>query len=83
MEEEEELEEEKEQPHEEEEQEGRRNKCRILKNSSFTSLKKSGIENQQLGERRGPINPDEPLNKFLKILNMGSVSSRKHEMGLL
>ena len=32
-------------------------------------------------KRRGPKNPDDPSNVFLKILKMGSISSRKHEMG--
>ena len=31
-------------------------------------------------KRRGPTNPEDPFNKFLKILDMGSIFSKKHEM---
>ena len=31
-------------------------------------------------ERHGPNNPDDPSYRFLRILNTGSVSSRKHGM---
>ena len=36
----------------------------------------------EFGKRRAPENPEESFNKLLKILNMGSISSRKHEMGI-
>ena len=32
------------------------------------------------GNRQVPNNPDGPFNKFSKLWNMGSTSSRKHEM---
>ena len=31
------------------------------------------------GEETGAENPDNPSNEFLKILDMGSISSTKHE----
>ena len=31
-------------------------------------------------DEMGPANPDNPPNNFLKILDMGAGSSRKHEM---
>ena len=35
---------------------------------------------EKWSERRGPKHPDDPSNKFLRVLNMGSISARKHEM---
>ena len=35
-----------------------------------------------LWERPAPEHPEDPFNKFLEILNTGSISSRKHEMEL-
>ena len=34
-------------------------------------------------ERRGPTNSEDPSTEFLKTLNMGSISPRKHEMEIL
>ena len=34
-------------------------------------------------KRRGPGNPDDPFNKFWKILNSGSIFPRKHEVDIL
>ena len=34
-------------------------------------------------EEAGPHNPEVPSNMFLKILKMGSISARKHEMDIL
>ena len=33
-------------------------------------------------KRRTSGNPDDPFNKLLKILEMGSISFRKHEIGI-
>ena len=41
------------------------------------------VEHRKLwttSKRRTPTNPDDPSNQFLKILDMGSIASRKHEM---
>ena len=34
-------------------------------------------------EKAGPKQIEDPSNKFLKILNMGSISLRKHEWEIL
>ena len=34
-------------------------------------------------EKAGPENPEDPFNKYSKILNMGSISSRRHELDIL
>ena len=34
-------------------------------------------------KRRALDNPDDPSNQFLKVLDMGPISSRKHEMMIL
>ena len=40
------------------------------------------LQSWNLGKDWGPTNPNDPSNKLFKILNMGSISSRKHEMGI-
>ena len=48
------------------------------------SLKKIKMKNsdiwEQIWKRPGPKNDEDPSNKILKILNMGPISTRKHEM---
>ena len=39
-------------------------------------------QNRNLGKECVPENPSHWFNKFLKIFNMGSISSKKHEMEL-
>ena len=34
-------------------------------------------------EKTGAEHPEDPSNTLLTILNMGSISSRKHEMGMI
>ncbi len=41
------------------------------------------IEHFEKWRRRGPDNPEDPSNVFWETLNVGSISSRKHEMGIL
>ena len=65
--------------------------------ASNTSRKKKSFKNKwcfwksqdfgnrqflNFSKRRAPKKNDDPFNKVLKILNMGSVSSRKHEMDI-
>ena len=38
---------------------------------------------KSFGKRRGPEKPEDPSNKFRKILDMGSIFSRKHELEIL
>ena len=37
----------------------------------------------KFGKRRGPKDPEIPSYEFLRISNMGSISSRKYELALL
>ena len=48
----------------------------FLKILGFASLRTTGT----FWKRRAPKHPDDPSNKILKVLDMGAVSSRKHEM---
>ena len=38
------------------------------------------MDGLKIVERWEPNKPDDPSNKFSKILNMGSISSREHDM---
>ena len=49
----------------------------------FGNIEMLGIENFDFGEHMGPENPNEPSNTFSQILNMGSISTRKHRMETL
>ena len=49
-------------------------------NNVFGDLTNLEIEPIEHVGKDGPGNPEEPSNKFLKILNMASISCRKHEM---
>ena len=52
-------------------------------NRSFNNyyfLKSLEIEHLKLGAKTGLGNPDGPSKKFLEILDMGSLSSRKHDI---
>ena len=40
-------------------------------------------ENLKILEKVPPTNPEDPSDLFLKILKMGSISSKKHEMDIL
>ncbi len=44
-------------------------------------LKNNMVQNDR--KRRVPENPWDPSYQFLKILNMGSISFKKHEMDIL
>ena len=54
-----------------------RKKANRLKEKVFSISK---VGNRQV---RGPNNPEDPSNMFFKSLNMGSISSRKHELEIL
>ena len=43
-------------------------------------LRNLGKPNFETLERRTPTNPEDPPNKFLKILDMKSIYIKKHEM---
>ena len=50
----------------------------------FYISQNSGSPNScQLWKRRGPKHPEDPFNKILKILDMRSTSTRKHESNLV
>ena len=55
----------------------------ILKNTIWGNLKIMEFEHFEILERQGPTNPEDPFNEILKILNMGLLSSRKHELDFL
>ena len=38
--------------------------------------------NWHFWKRRAPTNDEDPFNKFLKLLDMGSISIKKYEMGI-
>ena len=56
----------------------------FLKNMIFAKLKFVKIKTFEISEqtlkRRAPNNDEDPSQIILKLLNMGSLSSRKHEM---
>ena len=41
------------------------------------------LKRLEMLEKTGAENSDDPSDKFSRILGMGSISSRKHEMGML
>ncbi len=49
-------------------------------NNMFINLKNMNIVNFEFGKDGARTNDEDPSEKFLEILNMGSTSSRKHEM---
>ncbi len=51
---------------------------------SFSNIEPASCKSANIEtiKRRGPNNPDDPSNKFLKIFNTGSISIQKHEMGI-
>ena len=54
-----------------------------FQNNTFVNLKMSDIYNfENRWKRRAPTDPKDPSYKFLQISNMGSISSRKHEMNI-
>ena len=42
-----------------------------------------GSEVSKIVKQLGPTNPEDPSNKLSKILNMGSISPRKHDMEII
>ena len=56
----------------------------IFNNNSFGNLKILKIDNVDFcWNRRAPKFPEDPFNKFLKFLNMGSIPSKKYGMEIL
>ena len=55
----------------------------FLNNIIFGNLKNLEIEHFQNFGNAGPDKSDGPPNKFLKNLNMGPISFKKHEMDIL
>ena len=55
----------------------------ISKNIILRNLKILEIDNFEFVEKDRPTNPEDPFNTFLEILNMGSISSKKHGMRIL
>ena len=51
-----------------------------VKKISFEISKSWRSKRLRTMEKAGAVNPDDPFNEFLKILDMGSISSRQHEM---
>ena len=56
----------------------------IFKNNIFVNLNVGEIINSEMLEtiwkRGAPENDDDPSKQILEILNMGPISSRKHDM---
>ena len=55
----------------------------FLKKYCFVILifgKTKGVNVDQMWGRRAPENEEDPFQKNLDVLSMGSISSRKHEM---
>ena len=44
--------------------------------------KSQNLKNRKCCKRHVPTNPGDPFNKFLKIWTMGSISIKKHELGI-
>ena len=54
----------------------------LLKSNMSGNLKFLEINIFEMLESTGPNIPDDPFKKLLNMLNMGWISSRKHEMGI-
>ena len=57
-------------------------KCRFVFGKD-RGWKSSELEDREFGKRRAPKESCDPFNKHVKILNMGSISSRKPDSQML